>query len=238
MEKNSNTYIFIYAVLMVVLVAAALSFVATKLKPRQDFNVEVQKKQDILKALQIESNADNAIEKYDKYIVESFVVNDAGELMDSVKAFDVDLKKEQAKPLAEWNLPVFIGKLDDGSTKYIIPLYGKGLWGPIWGYIALNDDMNTIFGASFDHKSETPGLGAEINTPAFQKQFMEKKILNENQEFVSVKVVKGGASEDDIHGVDAISGGTITSHGLEKMVDVCLAPYLNYFKLQLTDGGE
>ncbi len=237
MNKNSNTYIFSYAVIMVVIVAALLSFVATKLKPFQDFNVEVQKKQDILKAIQVESNADNAVDLYEEYITGSHVVNEAGQVLDSVDAFTVDLKKEQAKPVSEWNLPVFVGKLDDGSTKFIIPLNGKGLWGPIWGYIALNDDMKTVFGASFDHKSETPGLGAEINTAAFQEQFVGKEIF-EAGEFTSVKVVKGGADDANPHAVDAISGGTITSHGLEKMLFNCLNPYLNYFKSEMTEGGE
>ncbi len=238
MNKNSNTYIFIYAVVMVVLVAATLSFVATKLKPFQDFNVEVQKKQDILKALQIESNADNAIEKYDKYIVETSVVNNAGEILEGTEAFKINLKQEKAKPEAERNYAVFVGKLDDGSTKYIIPLLGAGLWGPIWGYIALNDDMSTVYGASFDHKSETPGLGANIATLDFQAQFPGNKILNEQQEFVSIKVVKGGADKNDIHAVDAISGGTITSNGLEEMIEACLKPYMNYINKQLTEGRE
>jgi Na+-transporting NADH:ubiquinone oxidoreductase subunit C len=170
--------------------------------------------------------------------VETRVVNQAGELVDSVDAFKVNLKKEQAKELSEWNLPIFVGKLEDGSTKYIIPLYGKGLWGPIWGYIALNDDMNTIYGASFDHKSETPGLGSEINTAPFMDQFKAKQIMNSDQEFVSVLVVKGGAQDGDPNAVDAISGGTITSKGLEKMVYTCMEPYMNYFKSQLTEGGE
>jgi Na+-transporting NADH:ubiquinone oxidoreductase subunit C len=220
---------------MVVIVAAGLSFVATKLKPFQDFNEEVQKKQDILKAIQIQSNADNAVELYDKYIIDSRVVNVTGTEVDGVDAFDVDLKKEHAKARDEWNLPVFVGQLDDGSLKYIIPLTGKGLWGPIWGYIALKEDMNSIYGASFDHKSETPGLGAEINTAAFQEQFLGKQILNQQNEFVSIKVVKGGAPDDDIHAVDAISGGTITSDALESMVYTCLEPYMNYF-ISLTNN--
>ncbi|HRW22050.1 MAG TPA: NADH:ubiquinone reductase (Na(+)-transporting) subunit C, partial [Bacteroidales bacterium] len=114
--------------------------------------------------------------------------------------------------------------------KYIIPLSGKGLWGPIWGYIALNEDMTTVFGATFSHKSETPGLGAEIETDWYQQKFSEKKIFDENGDFVSIKVVKGGAPPDNIHGVDAISGGTITSNGLEDMLFDCLKlyePYLN-----------
>ncbi|MDA3910043.1 MAG: NADH:ubiquinone reductase (Na(+)-transporting) subunit C [Bacteroidales bacterium] len=238
MDKNSNTYIFIYAVLMVVIVAAMLSFVATKLKPFQDFNEEVQKKQDILKAIQVDSNAKTAVDLYNKYIVGSRVVNSDGDLLEGQNAFKVDLKKEISKPVEDRSLPIFVSANDDGSTKLIIPLQGKGLWGPIWGYISLNDDMKTIYGASFDHKSETPGLGAEINTEKFQEQFLGKKILDENQEFVSVKVVKGGAENNNPHAVDAISGGTITSDGLEDMMFDCLKPYMNYFERVLTKGGE
>ncbi len=237
MDKNSNTYIFIYAVLMVVIVAAVLSFIATKLKPFQDFNEEVQKKQDILKAIQVDTNAETALDLYDKYIVDSRVVNSEGKLLEGQNAFKTDLKKEISKPVPDRSLPIFVSAIDDGSTKLIIPLQGKGLWGPIWGYISLNDDMKTIYGASFDHKSETPGLGAEINTEKFQAQFLGKKILNDDQEFVSVKVVKGGAEEDNPYAVDAISGGTITSNGLEDMMYDCLEPYMNYFKQELTQGG-
>jgi Na+-transporting NADH:ubiquinone oxidoreductase subunit C len=238
MDKNSNTYIFIYAVLMVVIVAAVLSFIATKLKPFQDFNEEVQKKQDILKAIQVDSNAETAVDLYDKYIVDSRVVNSEGDLLEGEEAFEINLKKELDKPLEERHLPIFVSALDDGGTKLIIPLQGKGLWGPIWGYISLNNDMKTIYGASFDHKSETPGLGAEINTEKFQEQFLGKKIMNEDQEFVSVKVVKGGAEDDNPHAVDGVSGGTITSDALEDMMYDCLKPYMNYFERILKQGGE
>lgn len=223
---------------MVVIVAAMLSIVATKLKPFQDFNEEVQKKQDILKAIQVDSNAETAVDLYDKYIVESRVVNSDGDLLEGQNAFKVDLKKEISKSVEDRSLPIFVSANDDGSTKFIIPLQGKGLWGPIWGYISLNDDMKTIYGASFDHKSETPGLGAEINTEKFQKQFLGKKILDENQEFVSVKVVKGGVEDDNPHAVDAISGGTITSDALDDMMYDCLKPYMNYFERILKQGGE
>lgn len=233
MNKNSNTYIFFYIVAMVVLVAAVLSFVATKLKPLQDYNIEVKKKQDILKTIQIVCDSDDVIENYNKYIIDSKVVSLSGEIRDSVEAFDVNLKKEQAKPIEKYNLPIFIGQLDDGAKKYIIPLLGKGLWGPIWGYIALNDDFSTVYGASFSHKSETPGLGAEIATEDFQKQFISKKILNSENEFISIEVKKGGVPEDSKNAVDGVSGGTITSKGLESMIRDCMKPYMNYFKQQL-----
>ncbi len=106
----------------------------------------------------------------------------------------------------------------EGKKKYIIPVRGKGLWGPIWGYVALNDDYNTIYGTVFANEKETPGLGAEISERWFQAEFNGKKLFNDTGDFVSIEVVKGGASPDNPHGVDAVSGGTITSKGLEKML--------------------
>lgn len=113
---------------------------------------------------------------------------------------------------------------------YIIPVRGKGLWGPIWGYIALEGDMNTVYGVSFGHKSETPGLGAEIETVKFQQQFNGKKIFDQDGDFVSIKAVKGGALPDNIHGVDAVSGATITSDGVTEMFRRTLSNYIPYFK--------
>ena len=117
----------------------------------------------------------------------------------------------------------------NGDTLYVTQVRGKGLWGPIWGFISFKTDMNTIFGAYFDHKGETPGLGAEIDTKKFQNQFKEKKIFDESGKFTSVKTIKGGAKPGDIHGVDAISGGTITSNGVTDMLRDCLLDYQNFF---------
>ena len=118
----------------------------------------------------------------------------------------------------------------EGKSFYIIPVRGKGLWGPIWGYLCLEGDMNTIYGASFGHKSETPGLGAEIETEKFQKEFTGKKIFDASGNFVSVKVIKGGAAPTNLHGVDAISGATITSDGVTEMFKRTLNNYIPYFK--------
>ena len=124
-------------------------------------------------------------------------------------------------------MPIYISE-NDGIKSYIIPLRGKGLWGPIWGYIAIKDDLNTVYGAVFDHKSETPGLGAEINRPFFQDPFIGKTIFEEGV-FTSILVIKGGADEGDNHAVDGISGGTITSDGVSDMLKERLEKYLPYF---------
>lgn len=231
MKNYSNTYIFTFAAVMVILVAAILSIVAMQLQPMQKKNFERNKKQNILLSLNIQSDKDNAIEKYDQYIVDSYVINHNGEKKEGVDAFYVELKKELVKPVEERNLPLYVGSVD-GGKQYIVPVRGKGLWGPIWGYIALEEDYNTVYGANFSHKSETPGLGAEIANRPFQKQFIGKKIFNEEGEFVSVNVIKGEISEDAEHKVDGISGGTITSNGVDKMLEEVIGSYVPYFKQQ------
>lgn len=229
----SNRYILIYSTVMVIIVAVALTFVAVLLKPAQLNNIRVEKMQNILKSVHIESTPKNAEDLYKKFISESFVISTKGVLKNEIKAFDVDLYLEMKKKNEERNLPVFVCTKDDASRYFIIPVRGKGLWGPIWGYVSLKDDLNTIEGTMFDHKGETPGLGAEINTSVFQDQFIGKTIFDEKDDFVSVNVIKGGAKPDDKHGVDAISGGTITSKGLEDMIRECMNPYVAYFKEQM-----
>ena len=176
-------------------------------------------------------------DEFNKLIVEQLVVNRQGDRVEGVDPFTVNLKVEFAKPDEEQNLPVFVAQLDDGSRKYILPLLGRGLWGPIWGYISLKDDYNTIYGATFAHKAETPGLGAEIANLDFQEQFKGKQIFQDNK-FVSISVVKGGARPDNAHGVDAVSGGTITSQGLEDMIKDCLRGYQEFFIKSKTQSNE
>jgi Na+-transporting NADH:ubiquinone oxidoreductase subunit C len=227
MKQFSNSYIFIFSAIMVIAVAALLSLAATLLQPAQERNLEIEKKKNMLESINVPSTWDNTEELYDKYIKESFVINSKGEPLNGVDAFTVVLKNEQKKPLEEQSLPVFRATPDDGEKVIIIPVEGKGLWGPIYGYVSLKSDLNTIYGVNFDHKGETPGLGAEINTSAFESQFYGKKLFD-NDKFISVKVLKGGAPKSDIHGVDAISGGTITSKGLQKMIYDCLLKYNGY----------
>ncbi len=227
MKDFSNKYIMIFSVVMVVAVAILLSLLAMVLQPRQTMNVEVEKKMQILASINVPSEKSTAEKLYDKYMRESFVINTEGNLFDGVDAFTVTLRAEQKKPLVEQYLPVFVAVADNGDTLRIFPLEGKGLWGPIWGYVSLKEDLSTIAGVTFDHKGETPGLGAEINTTPFESQFHEKKLFEEGN-FVSVKVVKGGARPGNLHEVDAVSGGTITSKGLEAMLHDGLVKYEKY----------
>lgn len=235
MNKQSNTYTILYSIVMVVVVAAALAFVSISLQPIQQANVEIEKMSDILgsvglyNAEKAPENKDAYIkEQYAKYITESFLVNDKGDkLGDPATAFKVlnNLKAAFNADAADRQVPVFVSKNDQGKINYIFPVYGTGLWGPVWGYIALNDDLNTISGVVFDHKSETPGLGAEITTSPFENQYIGKSIF-EKSTFVGVKVTKGvGSSAGNDHAVDAISGGTITSRAVETMIIGCLKSY-------------
>jgi len=212
---------------MVIAVATLLSLAATLLQPRQLKNLEIEKKKSMLESLGVESTQATTESLYDKYIKVSFVLNSKGEVVNGIDAFNVVLNIEQKKALDQQYLPVFNASPDNGEKVTIIPVEGKGLWGPIFGYVSLKADMNTIYGVTFDHKGETPGLGAEINTTPFENMFIGKK-LYEADKFVSIGVLKGGAKKDDPHNVDAISGGTITSKGLQKMLLDCIGKYNDY----------
>lgn len=226
MNKQGNTYTFLYSVILVVVVAALLAVVALWLQPKQNENIENEKRQNILRSVNVESTALDSKELFDKYIVKQFIVNSKGEEV-AGDAFAVDLAKQSKVACDEKLLPVFVADIN-GATKYILPIYGKGLWGPLWGYISLNDDKNTIFGVVFDHKGETPGLGAEITTQVFEGQYQGKLIFDNNQ-MVGILVKKGGGAVGP-HEVDAISGGTITSKGVENMVKDYLTCYESFLK--------
>ena len=227
MDINKNSYTVVFASIMVIIVAAALAYAAIGLKPFQDSNIVLEKKQNILSSVGITIDRENAEAKYSEYIKSENVLNNKGEEVEG-SAFDIDLSKEMKKDVNTQLLPLFISQID-GATSYIIPLRGKGLWGPIWGFIALKDDLTTVYGAVFDHKGETPGLGAEINQPFFQEPFAGKTIF-EGLNFTSIKVVKVGYSKGDMHAVDGISGGTITSDGVTDMLSERLSMYLAYFE--------
>ena len=227
MNVEKNSYTFIFATIMVLIVAALLATTAISLKPHQEKNVALEKKQNILSSIGVDVERNMADKEYSKYIVEELVLNNKGEEIDGI-AFDIDLAKELKKDSKDQLLPLFIAEKDN-SRKYIIPLRGKGLWGPIWGFMALNDDLNTVYGAVFDHKAETPGLGAEINQGFFQDPFVGQNIFKDDN-LVSIKVIKGGAPDGDKHGVDGISGGTITSDGVTDMLLERLIMYEPYFR--------
>lgn len=220
---------------MVIIVAAGLSLVYQGLRSKQDENIANDKKKQILASIRI-SPKDNAEipALYDKYIVDSYNVNSRGvKVKDNVAPFDVKIAEQLKKSPEDRILPVFQAQTENG-TKYILPLYGAGLWGPIWGYIAFDDNGDTIYGAYFSHQGETPGLGAEIEKPAFSDQFVGKNIFL-NGVFESIQVVKRGAEPTSGDYVYAISGGTITSKGVQTMLSKGLDPYSSFLH-SLSDG--
>lgn len=236
MDKNSNAYTFIFASVLVIVVAALLTYAATGLKPFQDDNIRNEKMKDILSTLNVVVEKDKIEKTFNLHIKEQLALKTDGTVDKNVNAFTINLKKELKKPINEQRYPLYIAE-KDGKKFYIVPLFGAGLWDALWGYIAFQEDKNTIVGAVFDHKAETPGLGAEINQSFFEDLFIGKKILKDaTQDFtaegnyVSVKVVKGGVSDTDLHRVDAISGGTITSVAVSDMVQKGISNYLNYFQ--------
>lgn len=231
MNRNSTSYTFIFAAVMVIIVAILLASAAIGLKPAQEKNVRRNKMQDILKSVNIIVTPKEAEESYSKYIQEEIVLDYNGEVVEGVNAFELDLAKELKKDETGQQFPLFKANVE-GTEYYIVPMRGKGLWGPIWGYIALEggQTISKVYGASFDHKGETPGLGAEINTSTFQQQFAGKAIFDEDGTFKPIRVIKGTADPSDPHGVSGISGGTITSNGVSEMIARTLARYENYLK--------
>lgn len=226
---------------MVVLVGAVLALIYMSLKPKQDENIANDTRNQILSAVHVSAPSESELpDTYNKYITQDLLIDSEGNIVDSTKncAFDVDMKKNAKLVSNERQLPVFKCTLDDGSIKYIIPVYGAGLWGPIWGYVAINDDGNTIYGANFSHSSETPGLGARITEASFQKQY-EQKLLYKEGELKNVTVVKKGqTSTDGSDYVDAISGATITSRGVATMMHDCMAAYDQFFKKLQSENNK
>jgi Na+-transporting NADH:ubiquinone oxidoreductase subunit C len=238
MNKNSNTYQILYAAVMVLLVGTVLAFIYMALKPKQNENIANDTRKQILSALHIAAAGDAQVkETYEKYVIQDLLVDKDGNVVDSASnvAFNVQMKKNVK--LAERQLPVMKCKMDDGSIKYVLPMYGAGLWGPIWGYVAVNDDGNTIYGANFSHEGETPGLGARIADKDFQDEFVDKHLFQEG-EFKGVVVLKKGQkSATGAEQIDALTGATITSLGVSAMLEDCLAPYKGFLMKLQGDGG-
>lgn len=230
MNKNSNSYTIIYASVMVIIVAFLLAFVNSSLKETQNKNIELDTKKQILTSLNASAeDLKDADAAFAKYQMKDMLLQEGGKLAEYTdKKFPTSFEKEAKE---NNRLHVFVADVN-GEKKYVFPVYGAGLWGAIWGYVALNSDKDTVYGVYFSHASETPGLGAEIATPHFQGQFPGKKTI-ENGE-VALGVVKNGKVEKAEYQVDGISGGTITSVGVNDMLKNCL----NNYKSFLTNKEE
>ncbi|MCC8114876.1 MAG: NADH:ubiquinone reductase (Na(+)-transporting) subunit C [Bacteroidales bacterium] len=227
MNKQSNVYTIIYIIVLVAVVGTALAFISMGLKERQTANVNADKMRQILASVHITPDKSQIIPDFEKYITAQMVVNSEGQQI-GTDAFSINVE-EQSKisDPAKRELPVYVCTLADGSVKYILPAYGSGLWGPIWGYLSVDSDGSTLYGAYFGHEGETPGLGAEIEKPIFCDQFNSNLHMFKNGQFHPIEVVKAGQkpANPDADYVDGISGGTITSKGVGAMIDNCIAPY-------------
>ncbi|MCB0666404.1 MAG: NADH:ubiquinone reductase (Na(+)-transporting) subunit C [Saprospiraceae bacterium] len=234
---HSTRYIITFVAILTMVVALVLSLLATGLKPVHDRNEAIYNKKAILSAINSylaekpsAMSADQVQQIFDDQITQA-VVDMKGNVIDGMKAEDVDMAQERKKPEADRKLPVYIYDSPQGKV-YIVSVRGSGLWDEIWGSLALKDDFSTVVGATFDHTGETPGLGAEIkDNPKFAEQFIGKEIYDNSGDYVSIDVVKGGVKEPS-HQVDAISGATITSNGVTEMLHRGLKYYEPYFKNQ------
>ena len=215
---NSNAYIIIYSVVMVVVVAVLLAVTSLSLQGRQSENILNEKKQQIVKAL----GEDSATSAYADVVAEAAMLDKNGNKIEGKNDADIfNALGDLTASFEAGEFPIF--KAANGCV--VIPVYGAGLWGPVWGYIALEPDMNTVKGIVMDHSGETPGLGAEITTANVQNSFKGKTIF-EGADFVSVSMRKGGATNN--HEVDAISGGTKTCDGVNAMIKTGLEGYLPF----------
>ena len=233
MNTNKNSYTIIYASVMVIIVAFLLAFVSSALKPTQDKNVALDKKKQILAALNIRNLEKSKIEaQYAQVVTADMVITADGQIVKAGENKDQDGFKVENKDINAKNLPVYYCKVGD-EIKYVVPMTGRGLWGGLWGYVAVNSDLKTVYGAYVSHESETAGLGALIAEEKFQNQFKGKSIFAEGDSTtVALTVVKKGkieAGKEDYQ-VDGVTGATLTSVGVANMVNQGLQQYVGFFQ--------
>ena len=230
MKTNSNSYTIVYAAVLVVIVAFLLAFVFQALRPAQEANVALDKQKQILYSLNIRGLQDqSAAAKYKEVVTADEIIDANGNVVDkgskggTAAGFKLNSGDFKAGKLAVYVCSV------NGQTKYVIPVYGMGLWGPISGYIALNDDKSTIYGAYFNHESETAGLGAEIkDNQKWQEQVQGKKLFKgADRNAIAISVLKKRDSNDP-NSVDAVTGATLTSNGVTDMLHDCLGQYIKF----------
>ena len=234
MNRESNSYTFLFIGVMIVGIASILAYTSQTLKPLQKENIRKEKMQNILSTVGVNVSPEEAEELYNQYVIEELSLRNDGTVNENLNPFsDINLAKELKKDYSNQHFPLYVAEIDSEKF-YIIELRGVGLWDAIWGYMSLKSDFNTINGVSFDHKGETAGLGAEITKDWFKDSFVNEKVFNENGDLVGITVLKGNndpnnADKDD-HEVDAISGSTITGDGVTDMIIERLNNYLPYLK--------
>ncbi len=240
--RQSNAYVLIFSLILTIILGGLLSLTSEGLKPLQDKQVELDTKKKILGAVMDISSIEKPEQIFAVYDnrVESLVVNHQGEQIkvnaegDSVNAEDVNIRKNHKRSWDKKVYPVFKFVNESNPDKveaYIFPMFGSGLWDWINGYLALEGDLNTIKGIAFDHKAETPGLGARITSAEIQERYIGKKLFSDQGNFVSVSMVKGEKGEPlDPHHVDGMSGATLTGNGVNTMISSYMEHYLPYFE--------
>ena len=235
--RQSNGYIIIFSIITTIILGGLLSVASVGLGPRQKIQVELDTKKSILGAVMEIQKTDDVLDIY-KNRIESLVVDINGDVVETdedgntIIAENVSVEKNFKKVPEERLYPVFLFKGENNQVEaYILPIYGSGLWDAIWGYVALDKDLNTIKGAVFDHKGETPGLGARIAESAVQGRFVGRKVKDPEGDLVSVSMLKGegnAAKTLDDHHVDGLAGATITARGVNNMMLNYLQHYQNY----------
>ena len=234
MNTNKNSYTLIYAAVLVVVVAFLLAFVSSALKPTQDKNLALDKKKQILASLNIRDlSSDSEVEaRYNEVVQADLIVDSHGAVVDEGEDKESGGFAMANKDITPDRLPVYLCKVN-GQTKYVVPMTGRGLWGGLWGYMAVNADLKTVYGAYFSHESETAGLGALIAEEKFQNQFKGKHLYADTADMeIALTVVKHGKVEPgkEAYEVDGVTGSTLTSMGVANMVKSGLQMYAGYFK--------
>jgi len=242
-STDKNSYTVIFAIIMVIVVGSVLAFLASGLRPRIDENERFEKQQNILYAMGVNQNegdgdvsfipTDIVENEFSKYITKQLVVNANGETSEDEEAYLIDMKKQLSmlKEGGDARLPVFIGERD-GKKSYVLPMHGKGLWDVIWGFISIDENM-VVQGVYFDHKAETPGLGANIKMRFFMDDFSGESLM-ENGSYAGIAVAKGNNdplnNDKDDNEVDALAGATITGNGVSAMIKETLKVYKPYLE--------
>ena len=238
--NRSKLYSVVFVLIITVFWGFALSFAATSLRAPQQANETLNMRTNILQAVGL-MERDEALEpeernKLYEESVESFLVDHEGKVIPGSSAEGVDLEEELENPdPAAWRLPVFVVTEGGRASVYAIPVFGKGLWSTLYGYLALSNDLDTVAGITFYKHGETAGLGAEIDQAWFQDNFVGKKIFDGN-ELRSIRVVKGRVADvfsdsaDHTYAVDGISGASMTGRGVTNLLDEKLNIYEPYIR--------
>jgi Na+-transporting NADH:ubiquinone oxidoreductase subunit C len=229
--RQSNLYIVLYAAAITVFCGGLLAFASTSLKEKQDANIALEQKKNILSSVLTLTESDDIVDIYTKK-VKGFVIDFDGNVKEGIKPEQVIVAAEYKKPPKERLLPVYEFRDESGKVEFaVMPVYGYGLWNNIWGYVAVKSDFNTVQGVKFQHAGETPGLGARIESEEVQQRFKGKQIF-ENGTLTSVFIQKGEGKDysNEVHKVDGMSGATLTGKGVNNMLKDYLACYENYLK--------